>query len=111
MKLFNYLASTAWFGHLLFLSGLRQDVFLHEEMLCRELSLQEDTCQQCGVCQSVCPLGLNSSHDIGKEGHPCIHCLYCYAACPHQAIRFEGELGFFREQLEQYDHIIRKLYR
>jgi uncharacterized protein (DUF362 family)/ferredoxin len=111
MKLFNFLASTAWFGHLLFLSGLRQDVFLHEEMLCRELSLQEDECQQCGVCQSVCPLGLNSSHDIGKERHPCIHCLYCYAACPNQAIRFEGELGFFREQLKQYDRIIRKLYR
>ena len=110
MKLFNYLASTRWFGHLLFLTGLRQDVFLQNEMSCNGLFLEEEQCNQCGICHDVCPLGLDLPEDIKKTDNGCIHCLYCYSICPEQAIHFKGELGFFKEQLRQYDNLIRNLY-
>ncbi|NIO19847.1 MAG: hypothetical protein GTN76_03685 [Candidatus Aenigmarchaeota archaeon] len=41
----------------------------------------------------------------------CIYCLYCFSVCPRRAIRFDGDLGFFREQLRQYDGIVRMLYQ
>jgi len=110
MKLFNYLASTRWFGHLLFLTGLRQDVFLQNEMSCDALFIDEKSYSQCGICRDVCPLGLDLPEDIKKTDNGCIHCLYCYSTCPKQAIHFKGELGFFKEQLKQYDNLIRNLY-
>ena len=110
-KLFTYLASTRWFGHLLFLSGLRQDVFLSDEMECEKLSVSKSLCDKCGFCRDVCPLGFDPVEYLKKPDDRCIKCLYCYSVCPHRAIRFKGELGFFREQLKQYDRLIRALFR
>jgi uncharacterized protein (DUF362 family)/ferredoxin len=107
---FTYLASTDWFGKLLFLTGLRQDVFLKDEMEFRGLSLDNKKCDSCGICSDACPLGLNLPEDLEKVDEVCIHCLYCYSTCPKHAITFNGEFGFFEEQLKQYDHMIRKLY-
>jgi uncharacterized protein (DUF362 family)/ferredoxin len=110
-KLFSYLASTGWFGQLLFLTGLRQDVFLQDEMSCRGLSLREEDCNQCNICQDVCPLGLGLPQYIHNMDEECIYCLYCFSVCPGRAIKFDGDLGFFREQLRQYDSIVRMLYQ
>jgi uncharacterized protein (DUF362 family)/ferredoxin len=108
-KFFTYLASTRWFGHLLFLTGLRQDVFLQQEMKCEDLSLDESLCNQCGFCKDICPLGFDLPAYLKKTDDKCIHCLYCYSVCPTSAVRFKGEFGFFKEQLKQYDHLIRNL--
>jgi len=97
-RLFNYLASTDWFGHLLFLTGLRQDVFLQDEMSCQDLSLDDKACNHCGICFDVCPLGLSLPQDLEAMDNKCIQWLYCYSTCPSQAIRFSGELGFLSEQ-------------
>ena len=110
-RLFTYLASTDWFGHLLFLTGLRQDVFLQDEMLLNGLYLDKSRCDRCDMCRCVCPLGLDLPNYLEKTDERCIHCLYCYSACPKKAIEFKGELGFFSEQLRQYDNIIRRLYQ
>jgi ferredoxin len=110
-KLFSYLASTGWFGQLLFLTGLRQDVFLQDEMSCKGLSLTEEECDQCNICQDVCPLGLDLPRYLKKMDEKCIRCMYCYSVCPKRAIKFNGEEGFFREQVRRYDNIIRTLYR
>lgn len=110
-RLFTYLASTDWFGQLLFLTGLRQDVFLQDEMSCNGLYLDEKACDQCNICRNVCPLGLDLPQYLRNRDDGCIHCLYCYSVCPAQAIRFNGELGFFSEQSRQYDNIIRMLYQ
>jgi len=110
-KLFSYLASTDWFGNLLFLTGLRQDVFTKDEMSCKGLYLDEGKCNHCNICQDVCPIGLDLPNYLEKMDERCIHCLYCYSACPKRAIEFKGELGFFSEQLRQYDNIIRRLYQ
>jgi len=109
-RFFSYLAATHWFGHLLFKTGLRQDVFLKEEMSCSGLVLDETACDQCGVCADVCPLGRELPRDLKKPDDRCIKCLYCYSVCPKQAVRFTGSPGFFEEQLNQYDTLIRKLY-
>jgi len=111
MRFFSYLASTSWFGKLLFLTGLRQDVFLNEEMNCEGLHYDKAACRQCGICRDVCPLDSELPEHLDELYEKCIHCLYCYSACPQQAIQFKGKLGFFSEQLKQYNDIIRKLYK
>lgn len=108
-RFFSYLASTHWFGMLLFKTDLRQDIFLQEEMDCAGLGLNHEKCTGCGICRELCPIGLDLPGEIGRHGR-CIHCMYCYCACPSQAIDFSGTPGFFREQLNQYDRIIRKLF-
>ena len=110
-SLFSFLASTGWFGRLLFLTGLRQDMFSHDEMSCEGLSLDKDSCNGCGVCHDVCPLGLDLPRSLHQMDEKCIQCLYCFFACPSKAIRFSGKLGFLREQLRQYDGLMMGLYR
>jgi ferredoxin len=108
--MFSYLCSTDWFGHLLFLTGLRQDVFRQEEVFCNKLTLRDQDCDRCHLCRDLCPLGLNLPEALENGDGRCIHCLYCYCACDKTAIEFHGELGFFSEQLRQYDERMRKLY-
>lgn len=106
---FTYLAATDWFGALLFKTGLRQDVFLKEEMRIDTLTLDENRCNRCGVCRDVCPLGRFSPDDHNTL-EQCLKCLYCYSTCPEQAISYTGEAGFFAEQERQYDKIIRAMF-
>ena len=109
-KLFSYLASTDWFGTLLFRTGLRQDVFLREEMRCKSIDVDAARCSRCDICKDLCPLGRELPQAFEKMDEACIHCLYCFSACPEGAVRFHGQLGFFEEQLRQYDAAIRRLF-
>ena len=109
-RLFSFLASTDWFGNLLFLTGLRQDVFSIEEMTCNGLHLDPEICDECGLCRDYCPLDLDLPKYLNHIDDKCIRCLYCFSICPWQAVNFEGNFGFFEEQNKQYDSIIRKLH-
>lgn len=105
---FTWLASTRLFGHLLFLSGLRQDNFIRKEMRLNRLTFLADRCEAgCTRCRDYCPLRLNVLKAIAERDSSCIGCLYCFLVCPQKAIAFEGELGFMAEQLRQYDDITR----
>ncbi|SLM30389.1 conserved hypothetical protein [Desulfamplus magnetovallimortis] len=106
---FSYLASTEWFGKFLFLTNLRQDVFKSEEMLCRELAIDHSICNECGICKALCPLNLDLPGDPEMKER-CIKCMYCYSACPLQAVKFTGEMGFFSEQVKQYGKLTAELY-
>lgn len=108
-RLFNYLCSTKIGGAILYKTGLRQDVFIEEEMCCEGLSIDQEKCTRCGKCSAYCPVSINLPDDISKEGNGCIHCLYCYMICPEKAIIYKGKLGFVSEQLRQYDEIVRKI--
>ena len=110
-KIFSYLASTRWFGFLLFKTGLRQDVFLSNDMHCDELSLSQENCDRCGICTDVCPLGLDLPVYLTDMDDQCIGCMYCFCVCSAKAIQFKGEFGFFSEQLRQYDTIVKTLYK
>jgi len=107
---FDYLASTGWFGALLFRTGLRQDVFLKHEMRITALCLDPEKCTHCGTCRDVCPLGVNLPDHFNQAGRPCLKCLYCYCACPEKAISYTGDPGFFAEQDRQYEGKIRALF-
>ncbi|MDO8721502.1 MAG: DUF362 domain-containing protein [Syntrophales bacterium] len=108
-KFFNHLCSTKAFGKFLFLTGLRQDMYMEEEMRCDALSVDMEKCDQCGKCREYCPLGADLPEAFMKNERECISCLYCYFICPEKAITFEGELGFAAEQLKQYDDIVRMI--
>ncbi|WP_300162672.1 DUF362 domain-containing protein [Solidesulfovibrio sp.] len=111
LRLFRYLAGTDWFGALLFKTGLRQDVFCREEMRLDGLSLDDRACDGCGACRELCPMGLDPASVAASGGDAaCIGCLYCYLACPRQALTFHGEPGFLAEQIRQYDALARALY-
>ena len=110
-KFFSYLASTDWFGNLLFRTGLRQDVFSKQEMFCKGLFLEEEDCTECGVCHAICPLGRDLPKELLETDENCLHCLYCFSVCPQGAIKFTGELGFFAEQLRQYENMIKRFYQ
>ena len=108
-RFFNYLCSTKLAGKILYATGLRQDVFIDDEMDCKSLAVNMDKCTKCDKCEQYCPIGIKLPDDLEKEGNGCIGCLYCYLVCPENAIEFKGELGFMDEQLKQYDEIVREI--
>lgn len=109
-KLFTFLASTSFFGYLLFRSGLRQDNFIPDEMTFKGLSFNESLCEMgCTKCSDYCPIGLRLPEQIKNQDNRCIKCLYCFLVCPTQAIGFKGNLGFMADQLKQYDKITREI--
>jgi len=109
-RLFSFLASTKFFGYLLFLSGLRQDNFIMDEMVFEGFSFEESLCESgCAKCANYCPIGLRLPEQIEKQDQGCIKCLHCFLVCPTNAIRFKGNLGFMADQLRQYDKITREI--
>lgn len=108
---FSYLAATDWFGKLLFVTNLRQDVFISEERVTETLTLNHDSCDNCGRCAAYCPIGLDLplAFNDPELFRDCLHCLYCFCVCPQRALQHRGELGFMKEQLRQYDDIVRSI--
>lgn len=109
-RFFDYVCNTKIVGHLLFLTDLRQDVFIDEEMELEKITFAKDECSDCGKCNTYCPLGLDVPKILaaGDMRH-CISCLYCFCVCPESAIGVQGKLGFMQEQLVQYDDIIKSI--
>lgn len=109
-RFFNYLCNTKLVGKLLFLTDLRQDVFIDEEMVIEKIVFSGERCTSCGRCQNYCPVSLDLPRILAEENSAdCISCLYCFCVCPEHAISIEGKLGFLEEQLKQYDSIIRDI--
>ena len=48
---------------------------------------------------------------FGAQAVPdtCLHCLYCWFVCPHQALGLEGDAGHLARQIERYRHAIEEL--
>ncbi len=82
------------------LSGLEQNIeqgikWLKEQQvivypLATGLSVEKDSCVDCGACTAVCPTGaleLNRDWTLAYEEDKCILCLACVPACPVRAIR------------------------
>jgi uncharacterized protein (DUF362 family)/ferredoxin len=112
---FNYLCSTKAVGKLLYITGLRQDVFIEHEMDFQGLALNQKKCTHCGRCAEYCPVDIHLPEALGESGFvrnpegKCIECMYCFSICPETALDFKGELGFMAEQLRQYDATIRRM--
>ncbi len=51
----------------------------------------ENLCNRCGTCASVCPMGSIRSDDCSVVEGVCIKCQACIRSCPAQAKHFEDE--------------------
>jgi len=51
------------------------------------LKLDNDSCIDCGLCDTVCPSGLDVRREI--DGLDCIRCLECKNVCPKSVITIE----------------------
>jgi ferredoxin len=89
--------------------GLTQEIIVKRE---RNTSLrwQAGSCTQCGKCTFYCPMGLDLPGDLKDPlaMENCVDCLYCFAVCPQEAIKSDGELGFYAEQMRRYGKLIKK---
>jgi uncharacterized protein (DUF362 family)/ferredoxin len=103
----TWLASTALFGRILYLSGIRQDAFDAKDADIRGLRVNA-RCNQCGICRDFCPVGADPSQGPGVNDAPCIACLYCFMVCPQKALEVDGELGCIEEQMQRYDALVRR---
>lgn len=66
----------------------------------------------CEICSDLCPIDLDLPEELGTEQmKECIKCLYCFAACPERNIQVDGELGFFQQQVKQYDELTRRIFK
>lgn len=109
-EFFNYICSTRFFGYMLFLTGLRQDNFIKDEMEFEGFTFLKEKCKEgCTKCADYCPIGLELPKLLEEHNNGCIACQYCFLVCPTNAIQFKGKLGFLAEQLRQYDKITREI--
>lgn len=108
---FNFLCNTKIAGNVLCMTGLRQDVYIDDEMDLKGLILREELCNNCNRCRSYCPVGLELPQDFRSKSamRNCISCLYCFCVCPIEAISFKGKLGFMAEQVKQYGSVVRRI--
>jgi len=100
-------------GKLLFSIGLSQDLIVFRESAISKPYLRNSgSCKDtCTVCRDMCPLGNDLPALLNaRTDRECLKCLYCYAACPENKIEVNGDLGFFQQQLKQYDESIRKVF-
>lgn len=108
-KIFNWKITR----RILFDIGISQDYIVFKEPDISTPYLSDGNCMNgCSICQDVCPLGINLPEDfVTEKMNKCIKCLYCYSVCPEKNISVNGDLGFFNQQLKQYDEKIRDVFR
>ena len=67
----------------------------------------DDKCDNCGICESVCPVDNIKSSKSEFPGptwqHCCINCLSCYHHCPQEAIQLGKERPMQRYHHPQID--------
>lgn len=108
---FDWVCSMEIVGKILFATGLRQDVFIQDEMSVDALRADTSKCGDCPKkCADYCPVDIDLPGVLnGPIPKDCVTCMYCYLVCPNGAISFTGKAGFLDEQTRQYGDIVRKM--
>jgi uncharacterized protein (DUF362 family)/ferredoxin len=96
-----------WGNKLLFKLRVTQEVMISKDSSISAVKWEQQGCNHCGTCSKYCPMGLSLPGEIGKSDE-CIKCLYCYSVCPSKAVSTAGDLGFFQEQKNQYDEMVKE---
>lgn len=101
-KWIDFIFSSDMISKLLVRSGLRQEPFIKKGLTIDRIYVDREKCDDCGKCIEYCPLLLSiPSADFNFRNSNCISCLYCFFACPRNAIIWEGDPGFLISQLEK----------
>ena len=61
--------------------------------------LVQDTCDNCGICVNVCPMGSIDAENVRNYTGICIKCGACIKKCPKQA-RYYDDAGYLYHQHE-----------
>ncbi len=87
-----------------------QDVYDRQDDTLELASRAAERCGDCRKCEGFCPTGL-TREQIGRDTDPpdCIHCLYCWFVCPHDALQLRGEPHHLERQVSRYGEDIREL--
>lgn len=96
-----------WGNKLLFKLKVTQEVMISRDSSIEAVKRDVNKCSKCGICLQYCPMDLLLPEEIGKVDG-CIKCLYCFSVCPNKAVTIVGDLGFYQEQINQYDDLIRE---
>lgn len=97
-------------SRLAYRAGIIQDRYNLQDDSITGLHLRKDKCDDCGACAEVCPTHL-SAEEIGVKTEPedCIQCLYCWWACPQEALELDGELHYMEAHAARYKEQVEAL--
>lgn len=87
-----------------------QDVYSPEDDTIRGIRRDATACGDCRRCEDFCPTRL-PLEQIGQipAADACISCLYCWWACPKEAIALDGDPNAMERQIARYKPVIEKL--
>lgn len=90
--------------------GVIQDVYVREDDAITGLTRDPAVCGTCTRCVEFCPTGLPLSQ-IGAQppASDCVNCLYCWWACPNEAISLQGAMGQLERQARRYKAVTERL--
>ena len=95
---------------LLFKCKLTQEIFNYKEVEKYDMEKKENNiCKNCNICDFYCPIYSAPSKKSMNE--KCIQCLYCFSICPEKNINIGNKIGFYQEQIKQYDNKIRDMIK
>ena len=91
-------------------AGVIQDVYSLEDDTITDLERDDTKCGTCTRCVDFCPTSL-PLEAIGHTTDPeaCISCLYCWWACPNDALSVTGESNGLERQITRYKSAIEGL--
>lgn len=102
MGLFRKIFDSGLVPWFLFKLGVRQDIYIHEEMNIKKLYSIGNEKKVAKCLENYCPLGCKKLGD-----KKCLKCMYCYQIAP-DSIGFEGELNAFRMQIDRFGKHMKK---
>ena len=107
MPVINKLFSTELWSKILYALKGGQEKYISADAEMKGLVVTQEKCDLCHdkPCLNYCPMGVHPADPKDK----CIACAYCYLACPYDAIKINGDLGYLNFQFERYEGMIRQV--
>tara|TARA_Y100000310_G_scaffold329947_1_gene400711 strand:- start:38954 stop:40174 length:1221 start_codon:yes stop_codon:yes gene_type:complete len=102
MKPFRKIFDSGFVPWFLFKLGVRQDIYIHEELDIKKLYPISDMGKIKKCLEAYCPVGCKK---LGDKN--CLKCMYCYQIAP-DSIGFKGKLNAFKMQMNRFSKYLKK---